>query len=437
MSKISLGYVGFSKKALSTDQLLKLFDGLWGEASRKLPSFPEVVGGVHASWHSADGKLHTVGHIDELVEAYKKELTYDVRINGKINNNPRCSFVYIPAFKQITFGITADTEEIANQYLSQVKDMFPDAENPTVFISYAREELALADFVKKVLSRLFNNKVEVFVATRDIRPGDNPLKVMMEDKLKTAQAIIPICSLLSKNSSWVWWESSAVWARGCKVYPLCTNITLGDFGAPLSLVAQGRHYFTQTEFAEMFQEVCQQFEVDAANYDLTKEELSEYRKLEEEYTKKEASAKINVTYTNDEINQAFHRYSFIFEVENKTNKVFEDVTVMLYFPYDYLEKKDWGDPFLKALREKDMPGYLCLTFIFSNLPELAKKQFKTGLLPGQKLRVFGLGGIANLLYQMDNARWEERFRFQVQWKVYVNGGAPQEGSIPLDNIQCF
>lgn len=437
MSSISITYTGFSKEILSTEQLLKLFDNLWGETSRKLPKYPEIIGGISVSWHSADGNLHNVSHIDELIEAYKKELTYDIRINGKVNDSPRVSLIYIPAFKKITFAVTAGTEEIANQYLSQVQNLFPKKEIPVIFISYAKEELALADFVKKVMVRFVNNEIELFVATRDIRPGANPLKVMMEDKLKSAMAIIPICSLQAKSSPWVWWESASVWAIGYKVYPLCTNISLGDFGAPLNLVAQGRDYFTQTEFIETLHEVCQQFGVDVVDKSLTEEESNEYKKLKEEYTRKEASARADVSYKTIEQRQDLHKYSFIFDVENRTQKAFEDVVVILYFPSDYLERKEWEYPHLKSSPAKDMPGYLCLIFMFSNLNEMAKGQFMTCLLPGQRLRVFGPNGITNLIYQMDHARWDERFRFEVRWKVYINGGAPQEGSIPLDSIQIF
>src|SRR3989338_11230233 len=91
-----------------------------------------------------------------------------------------------------------------------------DLDKPIVFISYAGEELALADFIRNVLIRWTGNKIEPFVARRDIPPGDNPLKVMMEQKLRHAQAIIPICSIKSKVSSWVWWESAAVWAKDNK-----------------------------------------------------------------------------------------------------------------------------------------------------------------------------------------------------------------------------
>lgn len=72
---ISVSYAGFSKEILSAEEVLRFFDSLWGEDSRKLPAFPEVIGKISASWHSADGKLHQVAHIDELIEAYKKEIT--------------------------------------------------------------------------------------------------------------------------------------------------------------------------------------------------------------------------------------------------------------------------------------------------------------------------------------------------------------------------
>ena len=58
-------------------------------------------------------------------------------------------------------------------------------------------------------------------------------------------------------------------------------------------------------------------------------------------------------------------------------------------------------------------------------------------LLGKKLKVFGEDGMTKLHYLMDHDRWDKRFQYEVQWKVYINGGAPQEGSIPLDYIQYF
>lgn len=434
---ISVSYIGFSKEILPPVMVLKLFDSLWGEDSRKLPAYPEVIGKISASWHSADGNLHQVGHIDELIEAYKKEITYDINIGGSINNRPRLLFNYIPAHKKATCVITAKTEEIANQYLSKVKDMFPIQEIPIVFISYAAEELALADFIRGVVNRLADGKMEAFVAKRDIPAGDNPLKTMMEEKLKHAKAIIPICSVKSKMSSWVWWESAAVWAKDRKVYPLFTNIPAGDFGAPLTLVSQGKDYFVRAEFIETVKIVCADAGVPIDDGDLSKEEWNEYEKLKSEYSKPETSAKTSVDFKKLEMTQDLHKYSFVFEIENRSQKRFDDVDVELYFPVEYLEEKKWDYPHLKSSTSHDKPGYLCLTFSFAGLQETAKKQFISSLLPGKKLKVFGEDGMTKLHYYMDHDRWDKRFKYDVQWKVYINGGAPQDGSIPLNSIQCF
>ena len=72
--------------------------------------------------------------------------------------------------------------------MGQYEDMLKDLEKvnltkPIIFISYDTEELALADFVKNVLDRWTENKLDVFIAKRGIRSGENPLEVMMEQKL--------------------------------------------------------------------------------------------------------------------------------------------------------------------------------------------------------------------------------------------------------------
>ncbi len=109
---------------------------------------------------------------------------------------------------------------------------------PLVFISYASDELDLADFLKSILLRVSDNKIEVFVAKRDLSSGADPLKTMLNEKLKNADAIIPICSYKSKETPWLWWESASVWAKTGKVHPLFANISANIFGGPLILVAQ-------------------------------------------------------------------------------------------------------------------------------------------------------------------------------------------------------
>jgi len=437
MSGVTIAYHGLSEEILIKNQILEIFDKLWGESNRGFPHYPSVIGGISAFWRSADATKHHVNSIDELIEAYEKKLTYDIHISGTVNHSPRCTFVYIPAKKEGFIQVKATTNKSAEEKLRVVKEMCPKQEKPVVFISYAGDELALADFLKEIILRISNDKLDVFVATRDIRPGAHPLTVMMEEKLKAAQAVVPICSNKSKGTPWVWWEAASVWAREGKIYPLCTNISFNDFGAPLSLVAQGKNYFMQKELIEVLQEICNQFGIDGTSIDFEEEEIGQYKKLQEEYIKQEASAQVDVSFKTIEQKNALHKYSFIFEIENKTRKAFGDLVVMLYFPSTYLEKQKWDYSHLKSSPVKGEKGYVCLTFVFSNLNDTAKGQFKTGLLSQQKLRVFGEGGITNLIYQMDDERWDKRFNFRVHWKVFIDDGAPQEGSIPLDSIQNY
>ena len=295
----------------------------------------------------------------------------------------------------------------------------------------------MADFIRDVISRFTEAKVEAFVAKRDIPPGDNPLKIMMEVKLKNAKAIIPVCSVESKKSSWVWWESAVVWAKDKKVYPLFTNISASDFGAPLTLVSQGKDYFVMSEFIEIVKAVCADAGVSMIDGDLTEEERNEYEKLKNEYSKPETSAKVIADFKKLEMTKDLHKYSFVFEIENRSSKKFEDIDAELYFPRDYLEKNELDYPHLRLSEPHDKPGYLCLAFSFSGLSDTAKKQFMSNLLPGKKLRLFGEGGMTKLHYYIDDERWDKRFKYDIQWKVYINGGAPQESSIALNSIQCF
>ena len=306
---------------------------------------------------------------------------------------------------------------------------------PIIFVSYDTEELALADFVKNVLDRWTENKLDVFIAKRGIRSGENPLEVMMEQKLKHAQAVIPICSIRSKTSPWVWWESAAVWAKDQKVYPLFTNISASGFGPPLTLVSQGKEYFTREEFIETLKKVSEQFKIDVKAVDFNNEEMKKYIKLEEEYSKPGTSVKILVYSKILETVGKRRKYSLFFTVENNTKKKLEDVVVELSFPRNCIDKEELKQSPFRTSYSLDEPEYLCLTGSFSGLDDEVKNRFATGLLPGKSLKVFGDDGMSSLHYIIGEEHIREWFTSEVKWKVYVNGGAPQESTIPLNSIQ--
>jgi len=185
---------------------------------------------------------------------------------------------------------------------------------PVIFVSYAGEELALAGFVRDVLLRWTDSKIDVFVAKRDIPPGKNPLTVMMEEKLKSAVGIVPICSIQSKGASWLWWETASVWARGHKIYPLFTNIAPNVFGGPLILVSQGRAYFVKEEFIEALKEVCGQLAITIPSAGLSTEEAAYYEKLKEQHSSPQTSAQISVTHQKLDAKDQWREWAATYEL---------------------------------------------------------------------------------------------------------------------------
>ncbi len=310
---------------------------------------------------------------------------------------------------------------------------------PLVFISYASDELDLADFVKKVLLRVSDYKIEVFVAKRDISSGADPLKTMLNEKLKNADAIIPICSYKSKETPWLWWESASVWATTGKVHPLFTNISANVFGGPLILVVQGKEFFTQQEFFQTVEMLCNNLRILPTQLDFTEEEAAKYAELEKASSGPIIFADVKIKYKTIERNQDYHKYSLIFEIQNKSDSAFDDIVLDLFFPTKYLIQKDWDYLFLKSSSPTDKPGYTCLTFIFNNMPERGRQKFSQFLLPGKIIRIFGVdeGRINNLDYEMDHDRWVDRHKYKVSYNLYINRRAPQNDSIKFSTLQSF
>lgn len=319
--------------------------------------------------------------------------------------------------------------------LKEWKEM-PVMNKPLVFISYGTAELDLADFVKRILLRVSDNKMEVFVAKRDISSGADPLKTMLDEKLKQADAIIPICSYKSKETPWLWWESASVWAINGKVHPLFTNISPNEFGGPLVLVVQGKEFFVKQEFFETVETLCRNLNITPTQLDFNEEEEVIYSQLADAGLKPFHVAHVKIGYNILEQKQDFHQYSLKFEIQNKSDTAFNDIVLDLFFPTKYLAKKKWDYSHLTSTEEGE---YTCLTFIFNNLRENALKKYSPFLLPEKILKIFGTeeGGITNLIYEMDNDRYEDKDKYKVSYNLYINGRVPQKDSVEFSSLQFF
>ena len=230
---------------------------------------------------------------------------------------------------------------------------------PLVFISYASDEFGLADFVKKILLHISNDRIEVFVAKRDISSGADPLKIMLNERLKKADSIIPICSTKSKASPWLWWESASVWVTTGRVHPLFTNISANLFDGPLTLVAQGKEFFIKEEFFETIQIICKNLEIEITRMDFTVEEAAKYSELAKDSSRSTLLADVDVTYRVLEQTQPYHKYSLEFEIKNISESAFENIALDLFFPTKYLVKKEWDFPFLHSAVPEEEVGYTC------------------------------------------------------------------------------
>lgn len=249
---------------------------------------------------------------------------------------------------------------------------------PIVFISYDTEEIALANFIKDVLDRWTEDKLDVFVAKRAIPPGENPLK-MMEQKMKSAQAVIPICSMKSKTSPWIWWESAAVWAKDHNVYPLFTNITAGSFGPPLSLFSQGNDFFAEKEFARTLKHVSEQFKIDGTGFAFNADEMKEFLSLKEKHSKPKTEVDPNnlkmsrnfLSVLNEDLKEY---YQLLFEGVN--NYLYADHQWVLLNYKDFnTSNKDamWTDLIKLEVFYSNQEVFKIINKIFAKIKELNEK----------------------------------------------------------------
>jgi hypothetical protein len=123
--------------------------------------------------------------------------------------------------------------------LSDYKGHFKVAKpKELVFLSHITEEKALADIVKDHIERDFIGLVDVFVSSddRSIPIGEKWL-ADIESALKTAAAMIILCSNESVKRPWINFEAGAAWVREILIAPVChTGMRPGGLPIPLQLL---------------------------------------------------------------------------------------------------------------------------------------------------------------------------------------------------------
>jgi TIR domain len=107
-----------------------------------------------------------------------------------------------------------------------------------VFLSHITEEKALAEIIKGHIERDFIGLIDVFVSSddRSINIGRRWLSDV-DNALRTAAAMIVLCSPDSVKRPWINFEAGAAWIREIPVAPVChTGMQPSGLPVPLNLL---------------------------------------------------------------------------------------------------------------------------------------------------------------------------------------------------------
>ncbi len=292
-----------------------------------------------------------------------------------------------------------------------------------VFISYETSEIDLAFFIDALL-KARSEQIKPFIAKRDIAAGSEPFQVMLRDHLLKARSIISICTAQSKNSRWIWWESSAVWASGGKVFPIYAKITPEEFGEPLKTLFQGKKLFDSEDLESMLGALFAHHKIKPKFLKLTSQEVEKLKSLST-FTAEEKhySCRIKSILKREEYGLKISALQF--GVTNLSGAQFKNVDLELNLPANRLIR-NFNYPHLSSRRIADEMTQLF--FSYSNLSEVAKGHFRNNLFPKNELMVFGESGITNLEYK------ETGEELTVFWRLFIDGhlaGESKETIPPL------
>ncbi len=154
MAKVTISdsYIGRAPKAIKWEELLVIFDTLFGAGARSLPRWPNASDTVNASWTNAAGIEYEANSLEEVRQAYEGFETSFIYFRRSIHS-PQCHFKYWPAKAEAFIEVHVSEQETACRLIEIVRKKFPLVAK-YVFISYADEESEIATFMKNILEKL-------------------------------------------------------------------------------------------------------------------------------------------------------------------------------------------------------------------------------------------------------------------------------------------
>ena len=129
-----------------------------------------------------------------------------------------------------------------------------------IFLSYYEQERPLAEFVKNMLTRIFNDHVEVFYDV--IRGGDNWKKVI-QNGLEDSDAILTILTPKYLQRPWAYIEWSAFWLKDRTRFLLLTDdVEVKDIIEPM-LERQSTRMFSKDDVEKLLHTIKRESGYDA------------------------------------------------------------------------------------------------------------------------------------------------------------------------------
>ena len=155
-----------------------------------------------------------------------------------------------------------------------------------------------------------------------------------------------------------------------------------------------------------------------------------------------SKAKTEIGYKKVKITSDRHDYEFDFGITNNNKESFKDVIAEIKFPEEYLEKRNWNYPHLRAeVINENRSKYLHFVFNYTGLEEkIRRERYNVCLLPGHTLWIFGKDSpllITRLPYFVIHDNWDNRRKYRVEWKVFADGKMLCDGSMPFESLQMF